>query len=44
MKAYKILALCAALLLTSAESIAIDRLFTHAAGHAEVAEPLTRNG
>ena len=44
MKTYKILALCAALLLTSAESIAIDRLFTHASGHAEIVQPLTRNG
>ena len=44
MKTYKILALFAALLLTSAESIAINHLFTHAPGRSGVAEHLIAPG
>ena len=40
MKTTKLLALFGALLLTSAEFIAIDHLFTHAPGHPETAERL----
>lgn len=41
MKTTKLLSLIAALLLTSAEFIAIDHLFTHALGHTEAAQRLT---
>jgi hypothetical protein len=37
-KTYKLLALFAAFLLTSAESIALDHLFTHAPGRTVAAE------
>jgi hypothetical protein len=37
-KTYKLLALVAAFLLTSAESIALDHLFTHAPGRTVAAE------
>jgi len=37
-KTYKLLALLAAFLLTSAESIALDHLFTHAPGRTVAAE------
>ena len=40
MKTTNLFALFAALLLTAAEFGAIDHLFTHAPGQAEVAQPL----